>query len=106
MYTVQLHAYGGLIWYPDGYGDKGDARFEIARLLRLARRKGYPITTLKRGAEWEIAERDDGMMVPDDCGILTLRETYRYRCRECGRGHDDRDDLSACCTDDIDTGEG
>lgn len=97
MYRVKHHAYCGMAGLPHEFQDRGDARDYVAARLRATRAAGYPVTTLTTGEEWEILEPDDCHMVPDACGTLTLREKYKYECRECGTGHDDREEAAMCC---------
>ncbi len=58
-------------------GDTGlertEARRQVAKLLRLRRRQGYPVTTLRPGRAWEVEEPAGCVMVPDACGIISLR---------------------------------
>jgi hypothetical protein len=74
-YTVTLHAYCGMAQpIGDDYMDHDEARQEAAKLLRRRRRQGFPITVIKKGRKWEVEEPEDCMMVPDSCGVLTLRD--------------------------------
>jgi hypothetical protein len=54
--------------------DQADARQAAARLLRRRRREDFPITVIKKGGQWEVAEPADCAMVPDWCGMLILRD--------------------------------
>ncbi len=79
MYVVTTHAYCGMAVPHGTHGDLADARRQVARLLRRRRRQGYPVTVLAKGAEWEIQESGRDLLVPDWCGVLTLRaQEARY----------------------------
>ena len=101
MFTVQRFPYCGLSMPRVEFGTRQEAREYAAGLLARSRRR-YPVQTLKRGAKWEILEPEDAAMVPDACGLVTLRESYRFECPECGQGYDDRDELARCCNPDFD----
>jgi hypothetical protein len=74
-YTVTLHAYCGMAQpIGDSVMDHDEARQEAASLLRRRRREEFPVTVIKKGRRWEIAEPDDCAMVPDCCGVLILRD--------------------------------
>lgn len=70
-YVITFAAYCGMVDTEEK--DCGaDARDHVAAYLRSMRRKGFPVTTLKRGAEWEVLEPEDCAMVPDECGTVSL----------------------------------
>ena len=97
-YRLVHHAYCGMP-VPIEEGDMQDCRTAAARLLMRRRRQGFPVTTLEIGERWEIMEPEDCMMVPDQCGVLTLTIDPRSqrKCFECGCTVD-RDD--PCCNGD------
>lgn len=95
MYRIQHVAYCGMPDVPACFNTSEEAREYAAERLRRYRRH-YPVTTLKRGAKWEILERDDSVMVSDSCGVLSL-EHVTYECWECGFAHDSREDTLRCC---------
>lgn len=71
-YVVSFSAYCGMAWEIDAYSDRSSARDEVADYLRKRRNQGYPIAILKRGSSWEIQEPTDTIMVPDECGTLSI----------------------------------
>lgn len=88
VYTVRFAAYCGMSDVPSQFADKSEARATVASRLRRARRRGCPIDTLVKGEEWEIQEPEGCAMVPDFCGMLTLRETWQYEA-PCGGSHNE-----------------
>jgi hypothetical protein len=54
--------------------EEADARQAAARPLRPRRRADLPLTAIKKGRQWEVAEPADYCMVPHGCGVLILRE--------------------------------
>src|SRR5579864_5248574 len=79
------HAYCGMS-IPIKEGAKDDVRSAAARYLRRLRREGFPVVTMESGREWEIQEPEDSVLVPDECGLLTIRAipVPTFRCWECG----------------------
>jgi hypothetical protein len=82
---------------PSCFDDRAEARRYAAERLRRYRRR-FPVTTLERGAKWEILEPDDAVLVPDACGTLNL-EHVTWECRECGFAHDSQHDALHCCAE-------
>lgn len=100
MYHVQHSAYCGMVGIRHSFEAEADARAYAAKRVR-AYRQVYAVTTLETGADWEILEPDNAVMVPDACGTLSLwRETFE--CQECGSAHDTQDQAYACCTEEAD----
>src|SRR5688572_23661313 len=98
MYYLKQFPFCGLSMPREYCGDRADARYAAAQLLKRRRRQGFPVIILARGARWEILEPADAVMVPDQCGTVAIqRETFE--CRECGFDHDDRDSAAECCAD-------
>ena len=97
MFRVNTHAYCGMSGGPACFDTKSEARAYVADKLR-ARRRRYRVTTLARGAEWEVLEPDDCAMVPDACGTIAL-EHVTYECRECGCRSETPHDALHCCAD-------
>jgi len=97
VYTVQHFSYCGMSGIAERFDDSTDARAEAADRLRRYRRR-YRVAMLTRGQEWEILEPENCAMVPDSCGILTLRRQF-FQCRECGSRYDTRHDALHCCCD-------
>lgn len=50
-----------------------EAREAAAQRIKSHRGVERPVTVLTPGWEWELEEADDEFMVPDSCGILTIR---------------------------------
>lgn len=74
QYRLQFSAYCGMAYtVGDDMNSPGDARTYAAHEITRMRRKGYCVSVLKIGREWEFTEPEDAMMVPDDAGILTLQ---------------------------------
>jgi hypothetical protein len=74
-YTLTLHASCGMTQpIGDASMDEADARQAAARLLRRRRRDDFPLTVIKKGPQWEVAELEDCAMLPDGCGVLILRD--------------------------------
>lgn len=96
LYTVTHHAYCGMAVPIVGERDEStreEARTTAARRIRSLRREGYPVVVLERGERWEVQEPEDSVLVPDDCGILSLVGfnplARKYgKCRECGSSSD------------------
>lgn len=96
---VAHHAYCGMTVPHGEYDTLPSARVKIAAILRRRRRQGFPIAVLTRGREWEVQEPDGALMVPDQCGILTLAVKHRpHACGECGTRYYDRQAAADCCT--------
>jgi hypothetical protein len=38
------------------------------------RHEDFQITVIQKDRQWEVAEPEDGCMVPDGCGVLILRD--------------------------------
>jgi len=104
MYTLNHHAYCGMSGIEEEHEDKPDARKEAADRLR-AYRQNFHITTLVRGAEWEIQEPEDSVMVPDECGVLALRHVT-FECRECGSDCETKEAAAECCAESDDWPDG
>lgn len=107
--TLTHYAYCGMsVPYTD-VETVADARVRAACLIRLRRRQGYPVTTLTRGASWEVLEPDDSVMVSDKCGVICLKPTkpVYVECWSCGeeyvKGENHECDISDW--DDTDTEE-
>ena len=85
QFRLVNHAYCGMS-IPIKEGDRDDVRSAAARYLRRLRREGFPVAVMTKGQEWEIQEPEDCVMVPDECGMVTLRAipVKTYRCFECG----------------------
>jgi hypothetical protein len=72
VYTLNHYAYCGMR-VPLGEGDYREMRAKAASIIRRRRRQGFPVVQLDRH-EWEIQEPEDCFMVPDQCGVMTLRK--------------------------------
>lgn len=83
MYSLTNHAYCGMSSVPREFEDLADVRKAAAARLRYLRNEGFPIETLTKGQEWEIQEPEDAVMVPDQCGMLVIREYQK--CEHCGK---------------------
>ena len=99
MYQVNHFSYCGMRDVPASFDTAEEARDYAARRIRRYRRH-FVVTTLDKGARWEVLEPDDCVMVPDACGTLEL-EHVTYECRECGHAHDAQADALHCCTEDF-----
>jgi hypothetical protein len=76
-FTVQLAAYCGMRVPYGEYESLDEARDRVAKRLRYVRnRLECPVAKLDRH-EWEVMEPEGCMMVPDFCGILTIREVTK-----------------------------
>lgn len=88
QWTVSAHAWSGCSPSPEDFETEEDARSRVARILRKRRAAGFPVSTLERGARWEVLEPEGCALVPDECGTLVLdsneeeREEKRERMRE------------------------
>jgi hypothetical protein len=49
--------------------DEADARQAASRLLRRRRRDDFPLTVIKKGRQWDVAEPEHCAMVPNCCGV-------------------------------------
>ena len=94
-YKLRFVAYCGMGYTIGEYETRDDARSAAADRLRSLRRE-YAVTTLTQGTSWEILEPDDAVLVPDECGTLSLLH-ITYECCECGYCHETRDDARVCC---------
>jgi hypothetical protein len=92
-YRVTLHAYCGMSIPVDDFVEPHDtdyalkrARSVAAQYIRSQRRAGYAIAVLDSGAEYEILEPEDAVMVPDACGVLRIAPILARtaQCFECG----------------------
>lgn len=72
-YTVRHVSYCGMESYSETFESLDDARTASAKVLSRLRRE-FPIVILERGTKWEVMERDDNAMVPDQCGILSITD--------------------------------
>ncbi len=71
-FSLRLHAYCGMT-IPLGTGTLAECRIRAARRIRYHRNHmDYPVSTLKRGAAWELMTGDDASMVGDGEGILMI----------------------------------
>lgn len=95
--TLRQFPYSGLSMPGEIFHDREQARAAAARLIRRRRRAGYPVHTIKRGAEWEVCEPEGCAMVPDACGLITLR-IVTHKCSECGAEYIDAESAATCCT--------
>ena len=98
MYLVNFHSYCGMSNRIATCEDETEARLEALAIILARRLDGYTVTTLQRGAEWEVLEPDDSIMVPDDCGILHIKHVT-YQCRECGQHWEDKESERYCCSE-------
>lgn len=73
-----------------------EVRQKAARIIRSLRRDGFPVSTREKGKEWEIGEPEDCCMVPDECGVLCLREVppVLLCCYSCGEDVEEGEDCS------------
>jgi hypothetical protein len=77
--------------------DRAEARQEAAALIRRRRRQGFPVAMLQRGRAWEVLEPEGALMVPDQCGTISLQRDV-FTCGECDSEHDTAADARECCT--------
>ncbi len=89
MFALTLHAYCGMA-IPIEDGDRDDVRIAAAQQIRMCRAEHRHVTVITRGAEWELEESDEAVMIGDDAGILSLQDR-RARCSECDDRLDDTD---------------
>lgn len=84
-YKVRLCAYSGITFVLYDGDEKREARNAVAWAIRYHRNiLEYPITSLKRGREWELESDPEGeRMVGDHEGILVIDEIPT--CDECGK---------------------
>lgn len=94
------YAYCGMP-IPIKQGDKEDVRTAAAHYLRRLRREGFPVVVIERGEEWEVQEPEDSVLVPDECGLLTLCAipVRLVRCWDCGEDVPEGETCSCriCC---------
>jgi hypothetical protein len=85
-FLVSLMGYCGMRIPIVDEGDKQECRSAVAKELRTLRAQGYPVQTQKKGESWEVCEPEDCAMVPDSCGILSLRpiKLRVFECYICG----------------------
>jgi len=98
-----MHAFCGMSYaIGDDRLSRHQARSIVARRLRSYRQRGYTVSILQSGAEYEAIEPATAVMVPDDAGVLTIADHLvpAYECRECGNVLPIGDACS--CTDPID----
>lgn len=74
MYTLRFVGYCGMGFNVLQDDDLSEIREHAARLIKSNRKRGFPVTTLSKGQEWEIMEPEDCFMVPDNCGVLYVNE--------------------------------
>jgi len=95
MYTLKHAGYCGMKDYSETFDTLQEARAQAAFMLRDYR-ENYPVTTVRKGEEWEIMENESCVMVPDDCGILWITHVF-FECRECGSNYENEEDARGCC---------
>lgn len=98
MWRVRFMAYCGMSGIPETFDTKEEARAEIAKRIRYARRKKRPVSILTPGEKWEFETPDDAGMVADHEGTLSLHHVT-FKCRECGFDHEDKETARKCCTE-------
>lgn len=107
-FTLTHYAYCGMhVPIIDTYdrAEREEARSRAARRLRSMRQQGYPVVTLERGRKWEVQEPEDCVLVPVECGILSLSavKPKTFRCWNCG---DDIEEGESCnCQEPVDEEE-
>lgn len=104
MTTLRLNAYCGMSVVIDE-GDRDACRKTAARTIRARRKAGYKVVTIDRfrdGHEhlrqWEFLEPEDCAMVPDNCGVLTLK-TILWDCPWCGQTFEPKTSYQRFCDD-------
>ncbi len=65
-------AYCGMVTVLGSDIDAAVVRSAAAGALRSARRRGFDVAVREPGVAWEILEPEDSVLVPDDCGMLSL----------------------------------
>jgi hypothetical protein len=72
---VKHVGYCGMSGIPETFNCEQEARDYIASELKNYRKQGYGIDVLVKGKMYEILEPDNCVLVPDNCGFLSLYET-------------------------------
>ena len=68
-----LHvAYCGITRDLSAHVDAGTVRWDAAFEIHRARSRGFEVVTLEKGSRWEILEPEGSLLVPDECGVLSL----------------------------------
>ena len=71
MYKLTMFAYCGMP-VPIGEGSLAEMQARAVEWRRLRERRGYVVSQLKIGREWEIEEPEFAGSIPDDAGILSI----------------------------------
>ncbi len=72
VWRLSIAAYCGMASELASDTDPGPVRARAARAIRRARRRGYDVAVRERGAVWEILEPERSVLVPGECGVLSL----------------------------------
>lgn len=65
-------AYCGMVNALEADVDAAVVRAAAADAIRAARRRGFEVAVRETGTTWEILEPDHSVLVPDECGVLSL----------------------------------
>ncbi|MCP4490023.1 MAG: hypothetical protein GY820_22285 [Gammaproteobacteria bacterium] len=65
-------AYCGMVNVLETDIELAPIRSAAAHAIRDARQRGFEVAVREAGAHWEILEPDDSVLVPDECGEISL----------------------------------
>src|SRR5512138_1839661 len=96
-YSLIMYGHCGMSTPVDS-GELAECRIAAARYLKRRIKRGYQVSVIKSGLEYETIPPDSYYLVPDDAGLLCIKPNPAIKsCKWCGSEFQPEDQGQSFC---------